>query len=46
MFITALFAYNDAAGARHREGGMMLQAMDFDYICKHVIVGEWGIGSG
>jgi hypothetical protein len=46
MFITALFAYDDSAGARHREGCMMLQAMDFDYICKHVDSGEWGVGSG
>jgi hypothetical protein len=25
---------------------MMLQAMNFDYICKHVSVGEWGTGDG
>ena len=43
MFVTTLFANNTSARARHGEGGMMLQAMNFDYICKHVSVGEWGI---
>jgi hypothetical protein len=43
VFIVALFAYDDSARARHGEGGMMFQAMDFDYVCKHVSVGEWGM---
>src|SRR5215813_1485249 len=44
VFVAAFFAYDNPTRARHREGGMMLQAMNFDYICKHVdiIVGEWG----
>ena len=43
MFVTTLFANDTSARARHGEGGMMLQAMNFDYICKHVSVGEWGM---
>src|SRR5262249_54035645 len=46
VFVAALFAYDNSARARHGEGGMMLQAMNFDYICKHVDSGEWGVGSG
>ena len=46
MFVIALFAYDNSARARHGEGGVMLQAMNFDYICKHVSVGEWGMGNG
>src|SRR6266511_1020128 len=46
VFVIALFAYDNSARARHGEGGVMLKAMNFDYICKHVSVGEWGIGNG
>src|SRR5262249_27551181 len=44
VFVIALFAYDNPARARHGEGGVMLQAMNFDYICKHVRVGgrSWG----
>src|SRR5262249_25336415 len=45
VFVAALFAYDNSARARHGEGGMMLQAMNFDYICKHVSVEEWGMGT-
>jgi hypothetical protein len=36
VFVAALFAYDHSTGTRHRKGSMMLQAMNFDYICKHV----------
>src|SRR5262245_355091 len=39
VFVIALFAYDYSARTRHGEGGVMLQAMNFDYICKHVSVG-------
>src|SRR5215475_1550132 len=45
VFVIALFAYDNSARARHGEGGVMLKAMNFDYICKHVSVGEWGMGA-
>jgi hypothetical protein len=44
VFVTTLFANDTSARARHGEGGMMLQAMNFDYICKHV--GIRGVGNG
>src|SRR5262245_32873048 len=48
VFVIALFTYDNPARARHGEGGVMLQAMNFDYICKHVRVGgrSWGWGMG
>jgi hypothetical protein len=45
VFVAALLAYDNSARARHREGGMMLQAMNFDYICKHVGIRGWGMGT-
>lgn len=44
VFVAALFAYDNSTRTRHWEGGMMLQAMNFDYISKHV--GIRGTGNG